>query len=125
MQQGHDQQAHGALTFFEIGVPDPDRAQTFYRELFGWEFPQTGEDGQVWVRTPTLRGGLHGKDPETRIAMYFSVDDIEAAVQVVRRLGGTAEDPRAEEPGFGRFTACTDDQGVRFGLHQPARDPLT
>ncbi|NMM92751.1 glyoxalase, partial [Rhodococcus sp. SRB_17] len=26
--------------------------------------------------------------------------------------------PRPEEAGFGRFTACTDDQGVRFGLHQ-------
>jgi predicted enzyme related to lactoylglutathione lyase len=52
--------------------------------------------------------------------MYFSVNDIEAAVLTVRQLGGTAEEPRPEEPGFGRFTACTDDQGVQFGLHQAA-----
>jgi predicted enzyme related to lactoylglutathione lyase len=111
---------HGELTFFEIGVPDSGRAQAFYSTLFGWEFPPTGEDDQVWVRTPSIKAGLHDQDPEARIAMYFSVNDIEAAVLTVRQLGGTAEEPRPEEPGFGRFTACTDDQGVQFGLHQAA-----
>jgi predicted enzyme related to lactoylglutathione lyase len=110
---------HGELTFFEIGVPDSARAQTFYGRLFAWDFPPTGDRDQVWVRTPTLRAGLHDQDAECRIAVYFSVDDIEAAVRTVRELGGQAEDPRPEEPGFGRFTACTDDQGVQFGLHQP------
>lgn len=111
----------GELTFFEIGVPDSDRAQAFYAQLFGWEFPPTGQDGQVWVKTPTIRAGIHDQDSEARIAVYFSVDDIEAAVRTVRELGGTAEDPRPEEPGFGRFTACADDQGVKFGLHQAPR----
>ncbi len=111
---------HGELSFFEIGVIDSERAQVFYQSLFGWDFPPTGEDDQVWVKTPTLKGGLHGEDPEPRIAMYFSVDDINAAVQAVRALGGSAEDPGSAEPGFGRFSACTDDQGVRFGLHEQA-----
>lgn len=53
--------------------------------------------------------------------MYFCVADIEAAVRTVRELGGTAEDPRPE-PGFGRSTACTDDQGVQFGLHQQSSE---
>ena len=112
---------HGELTFFEIGVPDSGRARAFYAQLFGWDFPSTGQDDQVWVETPTVKGGLHDQDSEARIALYFAVDDIEAAVRAVRELGGTAEDPRPEEPGFGRFTACTDDQGVKFGLHQPPR----
>lgn len=111
----------GELTFFEMGVPEAGRAQTFYSRLFGWQFPPTGEGDQVWIRTPTIKAGLHGQDAEARIAAYFSVDDIEAAVRTVRELGGTAEDPRPEEPGFGRFTACVDDQGVRFGLHQAVR----
>lgn len=113
---------HGELTFFEIGVPHSGRAQAFYAALFGWEFPSTGEGDQVWVRTPTLKAGLHDQDSEARIAAYFAVDDIDKAVQTVRSLGGTAEQPLPEEPGFGRFTACTDDQGVRFGLHQPPRE---
>ncbi|KAA8886221.1 VOC family protein [Nocardia colli] len=112
----------GELTFFEIGLPDSARAQIFYSRLFGWEFPPIEDDGQVWIKTPTIKGGLHDQDAEARIAIYFSVDDIDAAVRTVRELGGTAEDPRPEEPGFGRFTACADDQGVQFGLHQRAAD---
>lgn len=109
---------HGELTFFEIGVPDSDRAQTFFGQLLRWEFPPFGETGQVWIKTPGIKAGLHDQDAEARIAIYFSVDDIDAAVQTVRDLGGTADEPRPEEPGFGRFAACTDDQGVQFGLHQ-------
>jgi len=114
---------HGELTFFEIGVPDSGRAQAFYAQLFGWQFPPTGHGDQVWVKTPTIKAGLHDQDTESRIAMYFSVDDIDTAASTVRQLGGTAEDPRPEEPSFGRFTACTDDQGVQFGLHQAPHRP--
>lgn len=112
---------HGELTFFEIGVPDSGRAQSFYAQLFGWAFPPTGEGDAVWVKTPSIKAGLHDQDAEARIAVYFSVDDIDAATRTVRDLGGTADDPSPEEPGFGRFTTCTDDQGVKFGLHQAPR----
>lgn len=111
---------HGEPAFFEIGVPDDGQAQNFYGKLFDWTFPPFGEGDQVSVKTPTLHGGLHGQDPESRIELYFTVPDIDAAVGTVRELGGEAEDARPEEPGFGRFTSCRDDQGVRFGLHQPA-----
>lgn len=111
----------GDPAFFEIGVPDDGRAQVFYSKLFDWTFPSFGDGGQVSVETPTIRGGLHGQDPESRIELYFTVPDIDAAVIAVRELGGQAEDARPEEPGFGRFTSCRDDQGVRFGLRQPAR----
>jgi predicted enzyme related to lactoylglutathione lyase len=111
---------HGELTFFEIGVPYADRAQTFYERLFRWEFPPTGQGAQVWIRTPSVKAGLHDHDADPRIAAYFSVDDIDEAVRVVRELGGTAADAGPEEKGFGRFSACTDDQGVQFGLHQAA-----
>jgi predicted enzyme related to lactoylglutathione lyase len=112
---------HGELTFFEIGVPDAAKARTFFGGLFGWEFPPTGDGDQVWIRTPSVKAGLHDQDAESRIATYFAVGDIDSAVTRVRELGGTAEEPRPEEPGFGRFTSCTDDQGVQFGLHQPIR----
>lgn len=98
---------HGELTFFEIGVPDSGRAQTFYARMFDWQFPPTGEGDQVWIKTSGIKGGLHDQDTEARIVMYFAVDDIDVAVRTVRELGGTAEDARPEEAGFGRFTAPT------------------
>ncbi|MGF0319771.1 VOC family protein [Nocardia fluminea] len=109
---------HGEMTFFEIGVPDSTRAQEFYGRLFGWEFPPTGEGSQVWINTPTIKAGLHDQDAAARIAVFFSVEDLDTAVQTVRAMGGSADDPGPDEPGFGKFASCVDDQGVRFGLHQ-------
>ena len=109
----------GDISFFELGVPDVDRARTFWSSLVGWEFPPTGVAGQVSVSTPSGVGGVHGDDAGAELISYVEVDDIDAAVARVRELGGTAEDARMEEPGFGRFTQAVDDQGVAFGLHQP------
>jgi uncharacterized protein len=110
----------GEPTFFEIGVPDAARAQRFYTQLFGWTPHSMGDSGQAWLETGGVRGGLHNKDEDRRIDIFFRVSDLEAAVSLVRELGGEAEDPGPEESGFGRFVFCKDDQGVRFGLHQPA-----
>lgn len=108
----------GQPTFFEIGVPDAVRAQSFYTKLFDWTPHPMGERGAASFDTGGARGGLHGEDDERRIDIFFGVADIDAAVTSVRELGGSAEDPGPPEPGFGRFAFCRDDQGVRFGLHQ-------
>ncbi len=108
----------GELSWFEMGVPDAARAQRFYGGLLGWTFESMGEGGAV-ISTAQGRGGLHPGDDARQIVTYFQVDDIEASVQQVRDLGGTADDPSPVEEGFGRFVTCRDDQGVDFGLHQP------
>jgi predicted enzyme related to lactoylglutathione lyase len=109
----------GELTWFEMGVPDATRAQSFYGALLGWTFESMGESGAV-IRTAEGRAGLHPGDDARQIVPYFHVDDIEASVQQVRELGGQADDPGPAEEGFGRFVTCRDDQGVAFGLHQPS-----
>lgn len=107
----------GELTWFEMGVPDAARAQSFYGALLGWRFESMGESGAV-IHTAQGRAGLHPGDDARQIVTYFGVDDIEASVQQVRELGGQADDPGPPEEGFGRFATCRDDQGVAFGLHQ-------
>ncbi len=109
---------NGEPAFFEIGVSDAKRAKSFYAKLFDWTFHPMGDGDEAWIETPTTRGGLHDNDPESRIEIYFAVPDIDLAVATVRELGGHADDPGPEEPDFGRFASCRDDQGVRFGLHQ-------
>ena len=109
----------GELTWFEMGVPDATRAQSFYGALLGWTFESMGEGGAV-IRTAEGRAGLHPDDDARQIVTYFHVDDIEASVQQVRELGGEADHPGPAEEGFGRFVTCRDDQGVAFGLHQPS-----
>lgn len=108
----------GEPSHFEVGVPDARRAQAFYGQLLGWTFRTTKGDN-AWIETPGVRGGLHGDDT-SNIQVYFSVPDLEAAVRRVRELGGEAGEPGPEEAS-GRYVSCRDDQGVRFGLHQPPR----
>lgn len=109
----------GEPSHFELGVPDARRAKAFYGELLGWTF-QTTHGENAWIETGGVVGGLHDGDDESSIQMYFGVPDIEAAVRRVRELGGEAEDPGPPDPS-GRYVSCRDDQGVRFGLHEPAR----
>ncbi|MFC8046556.1 VOC family protein [Nocardia sp. NPDC057353] len=109
----------GEPSFFEIGVPDATRARTFYEQLLGWKSHETKPGGPAWLETGGVRGGVHDGDEDRWIGIFFRVDDIEAATRRVRDLGGEADDPGPETEGFGRFAFCRDDQGVRFGLHQP------
>ena len=108
----------GNASFIEIGVTGGNRARTFYGALFGWSFEPMGGENFA-VTTPNIGAGIHGDDPDAIMVVYFEVVDIDAAVRRVRELGGTAPEPGPEDPRFGRFVECRDDQGVRFGLCQP------
>lgn len=116
------------LAFFEIGVEDTERGRAFYEGLFGWTF-QTGPSGEGFtIAAPNVPGGMHGGDRGAAPYVFFRVDDIEAALDRVRELGGTVEDMEVEGgeesvAKFGRFKLCRDDQGSSFGLHQPPGMP--
>jgi predicted enzyme related to lactoylglutathione lyase len=116
----------GELAFFELGVEDPERGRAFYEALFGWRL-EPGPSGQGFtITTPNVSGGMHGGDPGALPYVFFGVEDMEAALARVRELGGSVEemDVEGDEESiarFGRFKLCRDDQGSRFGLHQPPR----
>jgi predicted enzyme related to lactoylglutathione lyase len=53
------------------------------------------------------------------VIVFFAVEDIDAAARRVVELGGEV-DEAGEDGESGRFLySCRDDQGVKFGLHQP------
>jgi len=114
----------GELKFFEIGVADAARARAFYGSLFGWRFEPAPSGNGFEIKTPNVRGGMHGGDPGAVPYVFFEVEDMETALDRVRELGGDVEEVDAEGDGeniarFGRFKLCRDDQGSPFGLHQP------
>jgi predicted enzyme related to lactoylglutathione lyase len=116
----------GELTYFEIGVADAERARAFYGGLFDWGFEPAPSGNGYGISTRTVPGGMNESGVGASPQMYFSVPDIEAAMVRVRELGGhadtlesRAEVPEEERASFGRFALCRDDQGFRFGLHQP------
>lgn len=106
----------GQPTYIELGVPDADRARAFYRTLLGWQ--PSGTDGPGNVETPTLDIGLHSDDPTSELLVFFAVDDLDASLDNLNRLGGTQHGDVQADPEFGRFAVCSDNQGVRFALHE-------
>lgn len=114
----------GEVAFFELGVQDAERGRAFYESLFGWRF-ERGPSGEGYViSTPNVAGGMHGGDPRSSPYLFFRVEDMEAALERVRQLGGSVDDMDVagdEEAAatFGRFKLCRDDQGSPFGLHHP------
>ena len=115
----------GELSFFELGVGDPERGKAFYGGLFGWGFEAGPQGGGFTIGTPNVAGGMHGGDAGSAPYVFFAVDDMEAALAQVRELGGEVDDTDVEGDAdsvarFGRFKLCRDDQGSPFGLHQPA-----
>lgn len=106
------------VSYLEIGAKDAETSRVFFEQLLGWSFHSMGEDGEGWFQTPSVKAGLHGKDPEPQFLIFFSVSDLMEAIAQVKELGGETEEPGPNEPGFGRFCTCYDPQGIRFGLHQ-------
>ena len=110
----------GEVAFFEIGVQDPERGRAFYEGLLGWRFEPGPSGAGFVIEAPNMPGGMHG-------GLFFAVDDMDAALNRVRELGGNVEeaDVEGDEESvarFGRFQLCRDDQGSPFGLHQkPSR----
>ncbi|HZA41856.1 MAG TPA: VOC family protein [Actinomycetota bacterium] len=114
----------GELVWFELGVEDVERGRKFYENLFGWHFDPGPTGSGFMIRTPNVPGGMHGGNPGAAPYIFFKVDDMDAAIERVRELGGTIEeidvdgdDDSAAQ--FGRFKLCRDDQGSSFGLHEP------
>lgn len=106
----------GQPTYIELGVPDADRARAFYGQLLGWQ--PAGDSGNGNIETPSLHIGLHTGDPQAEMLVFLAVDDLDASLSDLSRLGGTLHGRVNEAEGFGRYAVCTDDQGVRFALHQ-------
>lgn len=106
----------GRPTYIELGVPDADRARAFYGALLGWQL--SGDSGPGNADTPTLQIGLHSDDPAAEMLIFLAVDDLDTSLGQLTSLGGTQHGDVRSDPGFGRFAVCSDDQGVRFALHQ-------
>ena len=108
----------GELFYWSLPAPDAERSKAFFQSLFGWEYGDAGDAGGIHVSNKLPDGGLGGGREGTHADVFFRVADLDEAMAAVETLGGTA-DVAGEGP-EGRHAICTDDQGVAFGLSEPA-----
>lgn len=112
---------------FEIPADDVERAQKFYRELFGWKIEKfTGPTPmKYWSITTSaekgetgpLGGGMMKRQaPQQHITIYIEVPSVDAYVDKVKKLGGQVCFPKTAVPGMGYFAVCLDLENNGFGI---------
>jgi predicted enzyme related to lactoylglutathione lyase len=110
----------GGVVWNENFSADWEANKRFYAAVAGWEYDDMSAEGLSYATFKV------GKEPAGGIgkltdggapgwSVYFMVEDADAAVATVQRLGGTVSgEPRDTE--FGRMVGVRDDQGAAFLL---------
>ena len=103
-----------------IGFPadGPQRARRFWAQLLAVSLSdRSAAEGEGWqTREIAPAVGVHprGRGPgDTHPLAYFEVDDLEAAIERVKALGGTVIHPGS------RWAICRDSEGSPFALAGP------
>jgi predicted enzyme related to lactoylglutathione lyase len=109
-------------THFEIPVDDPDRAEKFYADVFGWNFDRyPGAPDYYGMATtgdanPGINGALFARTEGSGTTLTMSVDSIEDAEAKITGAGGTVVQSKQAIPGMGWFSTYKDTEGNTFGL---------
>jgi predicted enzyme related to lactoylglutathione lyase len=119
----------GKCNWNELVTPDQSAANSFYAEVFGWQYPDKmpmGEMGDyifIEAAGETI-GATMPKPPEGQPAgwtFYFRTPDIDAAAERVKAAGGTVHAGPMEVPGGDMVIVASDPQGAGFGIAAPGR----
>ena len=121
----------GEASWHELMTTDAEAAMKFYSEVFGWQPSDVMDMGamgkyRMFDRPHGMIGGMMNKPPEMAQVppywgIYFRVPDINAAVDRVKKNGGTIANGPMEVPGGDWVVNAFDPQGAAFSLH--ARKP--
>ena len=101
--------------------PDQAAAKAFYTDVIGWtikDMPmQDGSSYSSVVVGETPIGGFSPMPEETGAwTIFFTVNDVDAAVGRAEAKGAKVLAPPMDMPGVGRMATLTDPQGARFAL---------
>lgn len=118
--------APGHVVWNELSAPDPEAALAFYGTLFGLRqegampMGDLGDYRFVHVGS-TCIGAVMGEVPNGRPGwqIYFSVSDIDAALERLQAAGGSVLQGPDQIPGGSFSVVATDPTGARFGLVGP------
>jgi predicted enzyme related to lactoylglutathione lyase len=103
------------LAVIEFPADNPDRARRFWSSLLGAELAERSEaEGRGWqTHSGGPDVGIHerGTGPGDTFSLpYFTIADMDAALDRVKDLGGSVVHPGS------RWAICRDSEGSPFGL---------
>ena len=114
----------GAPAWFELHTRDHAAAIRFYEGVFGWDTTVVSDSDEFRYSTfgeedDALAGVMDRSadlaEGEQHWAVYFQVEDSDAAVAQVVELGGSVLEPPVDTP-YGRLARVADPTGAAFRL---------
>src|ERR1700693_5222937 len=125
--QGAQSTGVNAMGWAELNARGFDKAEPFYKKLFGWgekKTPMTegqiGDYTEFQLHGDSIAGGMEMKpmvpaEVPSYWMVYFNVDNVDKAYKKVLDEGGKEMLSPQDMPG-GRFAIVSDPQGASFGL---------
>jgi len=114
----------GAMTWNELMTSDTTKACKFYEELFGWTFQKMENmDYYLITNNGRMNGGIMGLNEawgnvSSEWIVYFSVANIEDAVEKVKANGGKVVNGISDAEGIGRFAIISDPADAHCAIIQ-------
>jgi predicted enzyme related to lactoylglutathione lyase len=121
------------VVHFEVPFDEAERAQTFYREAFGWQLQSMPDMGYTMVTTtptdesgrPGEIGGINGgmlakQGPITSPVITIGVEDLDESLARIEKLGGKVAIGRQVVGDMGFSAYVHDTEGNLIGLWQNA-----
>lgn len=123
----------GKFVWYELMTSDTKSAESFYRNVIGWNGKDAGIPGQSYTLLGSGERNVAGLMPIPEDAAaagarpgwigYIGVEDVDAYAKRVKDKGGTIHRGPADIPGVGRFAIVSDPQGVMFALFKGTGTP--
>jgi uncharacterized protein len=117
---------HGRFLWYELMTTEPELAKTFYSKVIGWGTRDASAPGMpytVFTVEDASIGGLtclpedaRRMGAEPRWVGYIGVNDVDAAVSLTKKLGGTVHAPPADTTDVGRISVIADPQTATFAV---------
>lgn len=115
----------GKLIWADLFTEKITTCKMFYTELFGWTAETLGSGNDAYtlfrnngrpVAGMIYRPGLEGSTTKGTWMPYFSVENLESALDTVRANGGRVEVPAHDYPARGEQAIIRDNQDALVGL---------
>jgi predicted enzyme related to lactoylglutathione lyase len=118
------------IQHFEIPADDVDRAQKFYKNIFGWDMqkksnPENPEKDYWHFETKDDDGnkGIGGgmmkrQSPHHTVTNYVTVSSIDEYSTKLENAGGKVIIPKTEIPDMGFYLIFLDTENNMFGLFE-------
>ena len=113
------------ITHFDIPSDNPDRAQKFYQNTFGWKFDKWDGPMEYWmIRTgddskPGINGGMARRMPgQIGMTNTIEVPSLDEYTNKIQSNGGQVLIPKMPIPGVGYYATCMDTERNIFRMIQ-------